>query len=153
MSWYRNRHCADRFTDTLSWCTWRACGLRKRGCRSGMSIHYNDVIMSAMTSQITSLMIVYSTVYSVTDQGKHQSSVSLEFVSGIHRWPMNSPHKGSVTRTMFPLDDVIMQTMHPDIVLDFTKVVQHTVWQNVNLKTLFHVEIRYGCTWHPRQLM
>ena len=27
---------------------------------------------------------------------------------GIHRWPVNSPHKGSVTRKMFPLGDVIM---------------------------------------------
>ena len=37
-----------------------------------MLLHYNDVIMSAMASQITSLTIVYSTVYSDADQGKHQ---------------------------------------------------------------------------------
>ena len=41
--------------------------------------HYNDVIMSAMTSQIISFMIVYSTVYSGADQRKHQSSASGEF--------------------------------------------------------------------------
>ena len=70
--------------------------------------HYNDVIMSAMASQITSLAIVYSTVYSGVDQRKHQSSPSLAFVRGIHRWPMNSPHKGPVTRKMFTFDDVIM---------------------------------------------
>ena len=58
------------------------------------SLHYNDVIMSAMASQITSLTIVYSSVYSGEDQRKHQSSVSLAFVWGIHRWPANSPHKG-----------------------------------------------------------
>ena len=56
--------------------------------------HYIDVIMSAMASQITSLTIVYSTVYSVVDQRKYQSSASLAFVRGIHRWPVNSPHKG-----------------------------------------------------------
>ena len=39
--------------------------------------HYNDVIMSTMASQITSLTIVYSTVYSDTDERKHQSSASL----------------------------------------------------------------------------
>ena len=39
---------------------------------------------------------------------KHQSSASLAFVRGIHRWPVNSPHKGPVTRKMFPFDDVIM---------------------------------------------
>ena len=33
--------------------------------------HYNDVTMSTMASQITSLTIVYSTVYSGEDQRKH----------------------------------------------------------------------------------
>ena len=47
-------------------------------------------------------------VYSDADQRKHQSSASLAFVRGIHRWPVNSPHKGPVTRKMFPFDDVIM---------------------------------------------
>ena len=70
--------------------------------------NYNDVIMSAMASQITSLTIVYSTVYSGADQRKHQSSASLSFVRGIHRWPVNSPHKRPITRKMFPFDDVIM---------------------------------------------
>ena len=32
---------------------------------------------------------------------------SLAVVRGIHRWPVNSPHKWSVTRKMFPFDDVI----------------------------------------------
>ena len=71
--------------------------------------HYNDVIMKAIASQITSLTIVYSSVYSGADQRKHQSSASLAFVWGIHRGPVNSPHKGPVTRKMFPFDDVIMK--------------------------------------------
>ena len=62
-----------------------------------------------MASQITTLRIVYWTVYSRADQRKHQSSASLAFVWGTHRWPVNSPHKGPVTRKMFPLDDVIMR--------------------------------------------
>ena len=70
--------------------------------------HYNDVIMRATVSQITSLTIVYSTVYSGADQRKHQSSASLTFVRGIHRSPVNSPHKGPVTQIMFPFDDIIM---------------------------------------------
>ena len=51
-------------------------------------VHYNDVIMSAMASQITSLTIVYSTVYSDANQRKHQSSASLAFVGEFtgHRW-------------------------------------------------------------------
>ena len=71
-------------------------------------VHYNDVIMGAMASQITSLRIVYSTVYSDADQRKHRSSASLAFVRGIHQSPVNSPHKWPVTRKMFPFDDVIM---------------------------------------------
>ena len=66
------------------------------------SLHYGDVIMSAMASQITGVAIVYSTVCSGADQRKHQSSASLAFVRGIHRWPAISPHKGPVTRKMFP---------------------------------------------------
>ena len=70
--------------------------------------HYTDAIMGAIASQITSFTIVYSTVYSDADQRKHQSSASLAFVQGIHRGPVNSPHKWLVTRKMFPYDDVIM---------------------------------------------
>ena len=70
--------------------------------------HYDDVIMSTIAPQITSLAIVYLTIYSGADQSKHQSSASLAFVWGIHRGPVNSPHKWPVTRKMFPFDDVIM---------------------------------------------
>ena len=59
--------------------------------------------MSAMASQITGVSIDYSTVCSGANQRKHQSSASLAFVRGIHRWPVNSPHKGSVTRKCFHL--------------------------------------------------
>ena len=59
--------------------------------------HYNNVIMSVMVSQITSLTIVYSSVYLGPDERKHQSSAPLAFVRGIHRSPVNSPHKGPVT--------------------------------------------------------
>ena len=59
--------------------------------------------MSVMVSQINSLTIACSTVYSGADQRKHQSSASLAFVRGIHRRPVNYPHKGPVTRKMFTL--------------------------------------------------
>ena len=73
-----------------------------------MVIHYCDVIIGAMASLITSLTSFYSTVHSGADQRKHQSSASLAFVRGIHRRPVNSPHKWPVTRKIFPFDDVIM---------------------------------------------
>ena len=66
--------------------------------------HYSDVIMDPIASQITRLF----TVYAGAGERKHQRSASLAFVRGIHRWPVNSPHKGPVTRNMFPFDDVIM---------------------------------------------
>ena len=66
-------------------------------------------------SQITSLTIVYSTVYSGPDQTKHQSSASLAFVRGIHRGPVNSPHKWPVTWKMFSFDDVIMNKVHSPV--------------------------------------
>ena len=82
-SWYGN---ALRITSSL-------CGeppiigTKRLQCR-----HYSDVIMGAMAFQITSLTIVYSTVYSHADQRKHQIS----------------PQKWPVTRKMFPFDDVII---------------------------------------------
>ena len=77
------------------------------GCLSWDN-HYNDVIMSMTASQITRLMIVYSTAYSGADQRKHQSCTSLAFVRGIHQWLVNSSHKGPVKRKMFPFDDVFI---------------------------------------------
>ena len=70
--------------------------------------HYSVVIMSTMEFPITCVLIVYSAVCSDTDQRKHQSSTSQAFVWGIHRWPVNSPHKWPVTRKVLPFDDVIM---------------------------------------------
>ena len=68
--------------------------------------HYIDVIMTTMASQITSLMVVYSTVY-------FQTQIK-EYIKAPRHWPLygvpvNSAHKGPVTRKMFPFDDVIME--------------------------------------------
>ena len=110
-------------TETLN----RACGtvaitettilVPSRLCE--VTQHYDDVIMGTMASQMTSLTFVYSTVYSGADQRKHQSSASLVFVRGIHRGPVNSPHKWPVTRKMFPFDDVIMNSFEDRIPVDF----------------------------------
>ena len=70
--------------------------------RHNAHIHYSYVIMDTMVSQIPVVSIVCSTVCSGADQRKYQSSTSLALVRGIHRWPMDSSHKGPVTRKMFP---------------------------------------------------
>ena len=73
--------------------------------------HYWPFMVAIRFSLKGSVMrssIVCSTVDSGADQRKHQSSASLAFVRGTHRSPVNSPHKGPVTRKMFPFDDVII---------------------------------------------
>ena len=75
--------------------------------------------MGTMAFQITSHMIVYSTVYSGADQRKHQSSASLTFVGGIH--------KGPVTRKKFPFDDCIV----------FYSIYANNMQWNWNLKEQF----------------
>ena len=97
--------------------------------------HYDDVTMSMVASQITSLTMVYSAVYSGADQRKHQSSVSLAFVRGIHRGPVNSPHKWPVTRKMLPFDDVIMERGH-------MKASWHGIWSH-------HWPFVVGMHWPP----
>ena len=70
---------------------------------------YSDVIISAMASHITGFSILICfTVCSGIGQRKHQSPKSLAFVRGMHRWAVDSPHKGPVTRQKIPFDDVIM---------------------------------------------
>ena len=83
--------------------------------------HYSGVIMSTMASQITSVSIVYSTVGSGADQRKHQRSASLAFMRWVHRWPVNSPHKGPVTLIfVFHLITSLWQT--------FSRVTPLALW-------------------------
>ena len=121
-------------------------------------VHYNDVIMSAMASQITSFTIVYSTVYSGAGQRKHQSPASLAFVRGIHRWPVNSPYKWPVTRTMLPFDDVIMTLAtllatrihcYPGILPDPEQEVFFNVWPEMALLVPDH-KLWWGVIKWPR---
>ena len=65
--------------------------------------HYTDVTMTTMASQITSLTVVYSTVYSDADQRKQQSSASLAFVWGIHRDRWIPRSKGQLRGKCFHL--------------------------------------------------
>ena len=92
---------------------------------------YNDVMVSAMASQITSFTIVYSTVYSGSVQRKHQSSASLAFVREIHQWPVTSLHKGPITRKMFSFGDVIMIDAESIIILiPYWSINTLRLWQN-----------------------
>ena len=100
--------------------------------------HYGDVIMSAMASQITSLTILCSAVYSGVDRRKHQSSASLAFVRGIHQSLVNSLHKGPVTRKMLSFDGVIQFYPHPSRLLR---------WRQGNLMIVHMVVKRHWRKW------
>ena len=58
-------------------CLELVCNVISKDIYSSIHTHYGDVIMGAITSQITSPSIVNSTVYSDADQRKHQSSASM----------------------------------------------------------------------------
>ena len=64
--------------------------------------------MNATASQITGVSIVFSIVCSGADQRKYQSSASLAFVGGIHRWPVDSSHKGTSDAENVSTEHVIM---------------------------------------------
>ena len=80
--------------------------------------------------------------FSCADQGKHQSSASLAFERGIHRWPVKSPHKEPATRKMFPFDDVIIRTEHKELFKTFWLTLFHSLAHlntlNVRSWTLFN---------------
>ena len=96
--------------------------------------------MGAIASHISSLTIVYSIVCSDANQRKHQSSASLAFVKGIHRGPVNSPHKWPVTRKMFPFDDVIMVSLFSFI-----------SYRASDLQRNFHVKFHFSQQAFPNQ--
>ena len=107
--------------------------------------HYVDVIMTMLVSQITSLTVVYSIVYSGVNQRKHQSSASLAFVREIHQGPVNFPHKWPVTRKMFPFDDVIMPCHKIELYYECTPIVAYNITsliQNDNSR-VFDVYCQY----------
>ena len=112
--------------------------------------------MSMMVSQITSLTIVYSTIYSGADERKHQSSASLAFVRGIHRWPVNSPHKGPVTWKMFPFDDVIMVFFEADVlrVMKDMHPCQTTPVPSHSMFSVYLIELGFNkYVWKSNQLV
>ena len=116
---YRERGLNKRSFQETSNLKCKGIGSKFYGCERRKHFHPQPLCPSTshtllwrhngeVASQITSLTIVYSTVYTDADQRKHQSSASLAFVCGIHRGPVTSPHKWPVMRKMFPFDDVIM---------------------------------------------
>ena len=106
------------------------------------TMNYSDVIMSTMVSQITGVSIVCSTVCSDADHRKHQSFSPLAIVRGLHRWPVDPPHKGPITRKMLPFDDVITNR-------DFISLPWLLYWWNVVYVGAF---LTWGCQIRPAYL-
>ena len=97
--------------------------------------------MSSTASQITSLTIIYSTVYSGADQIRHQTSASLAFVRGIHRWPVNSQHRGPVNVSIWWRHHVVAQSVVTSSPGRWTERVRHELmcvaFRNVSNARLF----------------
>ena len=101
MTWYPDAHILkvnnkDAFDKKI-------CSTKLAIIDEPLIFYYGDVMISAVASHFTSVSFVCSTVSSGEDKRKHQSSASLAFVRGIHRGPVDSPHKGLVTRKCFHL--------------------------------------------------
>ena len=106
---------------------------------SSWKIHYIDVIMTTVASQITSLTFVYSTVYSDADQRKHQSSASLAFVWGIHRDRWIPRTKGQLRGKCFHL---MTSSCSCNLFPSFLRVASLELAQShVNLKETNHYPI------------
>ena len=109
--------------------------------------HYTDIIMGTIASQITSLTIGLLNHLFKRRSKKTSKLRSLAFVWGIHRGPVNSPHKWPVTRKMFPFDDIIMYTQYclgydhfvPFLSFHFRAVEWYCVYQNYSASPCWHI--------------
>ena len=98
--------------------------------------HYSDVIINAMVSQI---LTVCPTVCSGSKKTPNIRVTCL--CEGIHRWLVDSLHKGSVMRKMIPFDVVIMKKER------FLSIyTTHAFWCLVNCEKKFQTQIR---GWRP----
>ena len=70
----------------------------------GYNWHYNDVKLTSRSLKSRTIRLFFLTAYANPYQSPHY----WPFVRGVHWWPMNSPHKGPVTRKKLACDDVIM---------------------------------------------
>ena len=116
--------------------------ITSRARDNGLMAHYNDVTMTTMASQITSLTVVYSTVYSDADQRKHQSSASLAFTNDkLHgKWfhLMTSSCILLKTFTWIGCQRSITSCLHQAEVAKQILEVQRTDWNLFNLQQLLH---------------
>ena len=88
-----------------------------------------------------------------------KNTASMAFVRGIHRWPANSPHKGPVTRKMFPFDDVIMQWLDKndgvprELLSNYNTLTHLIIFGHVKCSKLFKCHkcqnaVNRACSWH-----
>ena len=115
--------------------------------------HYDDVIMTARASQIISLTTIFWIVYSGPDQRKQQSSASLAFVRGIHRWPVNSPHKGPVTRKMMKSSWITYKNVKAVKVLGSRHYLFHMWYRYITVYTSDRLGSNNHCVKHIKRML
>ena len=121
---------------------------RKTSTTTAAPYHYNGVIMSAMASQITGVLIVCLIVCSGAEKNISKPRVTglCERNPPVHRWAVNSPHKGPVTRKIFSFDDVIMNN---DVACSAHGGFRCTTWQAPKLhitESPLHTEVQWYWT-------
>ena len=115
-----------------------------------LNLHYCDVIMGAMGRKSPASWLFTQPLIQAQINQNIKAPRHWPFVRGIHRLPVNSPHKWPVTRKIFPFDDVIVNNMHVKdrngLCRKHTKYVRvHSTGSNSLLsKRLRHSVISFG---------
>ena len=94
--------------------------------------------MTTMASQITSLTIVFSTVYSRRRSKKISKLRVTGLCAGNSPGPVNSRHKGPLTRKLVPFDDVIIRCR-------FVMLFPPVIWMNSGVHCSCEFIIRGFC--------
>ena len=80
----------------------------------GLSSPTDNIIMTSHEHHVVSNHVIWLFVYQliIPTSKKHQSPHYWPFVRGIHRWPLNSAHKGPVMQWELPCDDIKCIMLH-----------------------------------------
>ena len=131
----------------MFWGDWVIRFINKDYSHSALGDGYWRYVPSVLKIHASNLYVL-SSLWPVESTWRHRSDSTLVHVdqgvprhmAPIHRWPVNSPHKGPVTRKMFPFNGVIMDvtdrrfcTKPLPHLQQFSAKIQHT-----SLEKLIH---------------
>ena len=95
----------------MLWVSFKLCKAHFYGCIYEVAYllsHWRCYKLNGVSNHRRLVRLFDEQFVQVQINKNHQSFASLVCVRGIYGWPVDSPHKGPVTRKMFPFDDVII---------------------------------------------